>query len=358
MLRCDFCETTETPLWRAGPRGPKTLCNACGVKWKKGKLDGFGPGACNVPRTHTGKRHPRAVYGRPRRAGAVADALELPSPERSLSKFRGSVRPGWYVPSELEYSGRIQHPRRSSSPPETRCAYVDVDREDSAPVVREQFAPSVFAPSIPCRGESAPLNIVRKDAGRGPGTQHTTLPADHLIRESLFVRVDSERALASDPIGYPAAISSWDDVSIESLSEDGDGADNYHDLELNLPEQMPLPDAAHTSTHVLGGEHDWRHAQGAASGETALPLPLPLAPAKGSLTKTMERELVDAATKGVRLLLDAARYVEYASSPLSSQWSPLRSASSSAPPYHQAGTSSPNRLTPSYLTPMVLEKDW
>lgn len=24
-----------TPVWRAGPQGPKTLCNACGVRWGK-----------------------------------------------------------------------------------------------------------------------------------------------------------------------------------------------------------------------------------------------------------------------------------------------------------------------------------
>lgn len=34
-LQCVHCHTTETPLWRAGPSGPKTLCNACGVRWKK-----------------------------------------------------------------------------------------------------------------------------------------------------------------------------------------------------------------------------------------------------------------------------------------------------------------------------------
>lgn len=37
-LQCVHCHNTETPLWRAGPDGPKTLCNACGVRYKKGKL--------------------------------------------------------------------------------------------------------------------------------------------------------------------------------------------------------------------------------------------------------------------------------------------------------------------------------
>eukprot|EP00180_Rhodochaete_pulchella_P000308 Plantae.Rhodophyta-Rhodochaete_pulchella.ctg12151.p1 GENE.Plantae.Rhodophyta-Rhodochaete_pulchella.ctg12151~~Plantae.Rhodophyta-Rhodochaete_pulchella.ctg12151.p1 ORF type:complete len:183 (-),score=19.05 Plantae.Rhodophyta-Rhodochaete_pulchella.ctg12151:612-1160(-) len=37
--RCVQCGVTETPLWRSGPAGPKTLCNACGVRFKKtGKL--------------------------------------------------------------------------------------------------------------------------------------------------------------------------------------------------------------------------------------------------------------------------------------------------------------------------------
>jgi len=30
---CEFCGTTDTPMWRRGPQGKGTLCNACGVKW-------------------------------------------------------------------------------------------------------------------------------------------------------------------------------------------------------------------------------------------------------------------------------------------------------------------------------------
>lgn len=32
---CTTCGTQSTPVWRAGPHGPKTLCNACGVRYMK-----------------------------------------------------------------------------------------------------------------------------------------------------------------------------------------------------------------------------------------------------------------------------------------------------------------------------------
>lgn len=35
---CENCQKTNTPMWRAGPSGPKSLCNACGLRWKKGVL--------------------------------------------------------------------------------------------------------------------------------------------------------------------------------------------------------------------------------------------------------------------------------------------------------------------------------
>eukprot|EP01117_Protostelium_nocturnum_P011960 TRINITY_DN4377_c0_g1_i1.p1 TRINITY_DN4377_c0_g1~~TRINITY_DN4377_c0_g1_i1.p1 ORF type:complete len:537 (+),score=232.99 TRINITY_DN4377_c0_g1_i1:312-1922(+) len=30
---CEFCNASDTPMWRRGPSGKGTLCNACGVKW-------------------------------------------------------------------------------------------------------------------------------------------------------------------------------------------------------------------------------------------------------------------------------------------------------------------------------------
>ena len=38
VRKCMHCEITKTPQWRAGPMGPKTLCNACGVRHKSGRL--------------------------------------------------------------------------------------------------------------------------------------------------------------------------------------------------------------------------------------------------------------------------------------------------------------------------------
>lgn len=32
---CTDCGTLESPEWRKGPNGPKTLCNACGLRWAK-----------------------------------------------------------------------------------------------------------------------------------------------------------------------------------------------------------------------------------------------------------------------------------------------------------------------------------
>ncbi|GMH11263.1 hypothetical protein Nepgr_013104 [Nepenthes gracilis] len=38
VRKCTHCEITKTPQWRTGPMGPKTLCNACGVRHKSGRL--------------------------------------------------------------------------------------------------------------------------------------------------------------------------------------------------------------------------------------------------------------------------------------------------------------------------------
>lgn len=38
VRKCMHCGIQKTPQWRMGPMGPKTLCNACGVRYKSGRL--------------------------------------------------------------------------------------------------------------------------------------------------------------------------------------------------------------------------------------------------------------------------------------------------------------------------------
>ncbi|KAK4750927.1 hypothetical protein SAY87_004409 [Trapa incisa] len=38
LKSCADCKTTKTPLWRGGPSGPKSLCNACGIRYRKKRV--------------------------------------------------------------------------------------------------------------------------------------------------------------------------------------------------------------------------------------------------------------------------------------------------------------------------------
>ncbi|CAD6207483.1 unnamed protein product [Miscanthus lutarioriparius] len=39
---CTECHTTKTPLWRGGPCGPMSLCNACGIRYRKKRREAMG----------------------------------------------------------------------------------------------------------------------------------------------------------------------------------------------------------------------------------------------------------------------------------------------------------------------------
>ncbi|KAG0056009.1 hypothetical protein BGZ83_006622 [Gryganskiella cystojenkinii] len=36
--RCEYCGSISTPMWRRGPNGNHTLCNPCGLKWRRGQI--------------------------------------------------------------------------------------------------------------------------------------------------------------------------------------------------------------------------------------------------------------------------------------------------------------------------------
>jgi PAS domain S-box-containing protein len=45
---CTDCGTLDSPEWRKGPSGPKTLCNACGLRWAKKEKKRTGGGSGGV----------------------------------------------------------------------------------------------------------------------------------------------------------------------------------------------------------------------------------------------------------------------------------------------------------------------
>jgi len=83
--KCEFCGTMETPMWRRGPTGKGTLCNACGVKWslkfrkrtgKKAKVDKSKDDAgLREPRHSTRKKVPsKKVTGESKEENSPQDS--------------------------------------------------------------------------------------------------------------------------------------------------------------------------------------------------------------------------------------------------------------------------------------------
>ncbi|KAE9602570.1 hypothetical protein Lal_00049788 [Lupinus albus] len=53
---CADCGTSKTPLWRGGPAGPKSLCNACGIRSRKRKRAILGLSKSSNDAIRKGKR--------------------------------------------------------------------------------------------------------------------------------------------------------------------------------------------------------------------------------------------------------------------------------------------------------------
>jgi hypothetical protein len=75
--RCSHCGVQKTPQWRAGPEGAKTLCNACGVRYKSGRLLPEYRPACSptfVSSIHSNSHRKVLEMRRKKEGGMVAPA--------------------------------------------------------------------------------------------------------------------------------------------------------------------------------------------------------------------------------------------------------------------------------------------
>lgn len=81
VKKCTHCQVTRTPQWREGPMGPKTLCNACGVRYRSGRLyPEYRPAASPtfIPSLHSNS-HKEVIEIRNKAIkGGSMDTLSLP----------------------------------------------------------------------------------------------------------------------------------------------------------------------------------------------------------------------------------------------------------------------------------------
>ncbi|XAR61385.1 hypothetical protein NMG60_11035076 [Bertholletia excelsa] len=76
---CSDCSTTTTPLWRVGPAGPKSLCNACGIKYNKKKRALLGLKGGRTDKSKKRKNGVKSSYNKVR----VEESLKLGLIKRS-----------------------------------------------------------------------------------------------------------------------------------------------------------------------------------------------------------------------------------------------------------------------------------
>ncbi|SCV74291.1 BQ2448_6723 [Microbotryum intermedium] len=100
---CLNCGKTQSAEWRSGPTGPKTLCNACGLRWSKARSQSISSakGSDFSPKSHPGS--PSCSYPTPDRSGRPSisphgTGLSTPSAEEVTKKVKLSSGDSLSVP--------------------------------------------------------------------------------------------------------------------------------------------------------------------------------------------------------------------------------------------------------------------
>ena len=107
---CLHCGVTDTPQWRTGPAGPKTLCNACGVRFKAGRLV-LAPKQANGGTALVSSRELKGE-----RAGASSSAGMPRTPRATKAGATASGRPQRRAASAPEASARVSRSGRHLTP--------------------------------------------------------------------------------------------------------------------------------------------------------------------------------------------------------------------------------------------------
>ncbi|KAK1380334.1 GATA transcription factor [Heracleum sosnowskyi] len=98
LKTCVDCGTSKTPLWRGGPAGPKTLCNACGIRSRKRRRALLGlnnddkkPKKVAAIDTNTPNNDDTMVDSLKRKLVALGSEVVIQRPRSSISKPRRKI---------------------------------------------------------------------------------------------------------------------------------------------------------------------------------------------------------------------------------------------------------------------------
>lgn len=117
---CVHCGSTDTPLWRSGPDGQKTLCNADGMRLNKGKLQLYlnkdgeitaNPGSGNKPYASIAKRVDSKRPAARKSASRIYSRIrKSPKVDASAGQVIAGKRP--FTRKAVRKSERVRHPPR------------------------------------------------------------------------------------------------------------------------------------------------------------------------------------------------------------------------------------------------------
>ncbi|OEL18936.1 hypothetical protein BAE44_0020044 [Dichanthelium oligosanthes] len=113
--RCRHCGTDTTPQWREGPEGRNTLCNACGVRYRSGRLvPEYRPASSPTfsPQLHS-NRHSRVVELRRRREEAAQASLAAAGngEEKGNEKLEQLSNKGEFLAVQMMAAAAAARPR-------------------------------------------------------------------------------------------------------------------------------------------------------------------------------------------------------------------------------------------------------
>ncbi|CAN0846906.1 GATA transcription factor 8 [Linum grandiflorum] len=78
IRRCIDCHTTTTPCWRGSLAGPRTLCNACGIRYRKSRNSASSSPSFSSGSVVAAKKKRKMMIGKGKAAGvSVKKLLDL-----------------------------------------------------------------------------------------------------------------------------------------------------------------------------------------------------------------------------------------------------------------------------------------